>query len=285
MLLALKKLMQPTKHCWKDKKMNEYRAKLARKERIVVKIGTSSLAFQNGKTNYSRLDKLAMVLSDLMSCDKEIILVSSGAIGVGAGRLKMDGPPDGLIARQALAAIGQAELMRIYQKFFDEYNQMVAQVLLTPEGLDDETRFTNAQNTLKQLISMKILPVVNENDTVSTFEIQFGDNDRLSAKVAAMIDADLLIILSDIDGLYSSDPKKDPEARILSEVHEISEEIENSASGVGSTFARGGMTSKIAAVKICREKGIDTVIINGKDPKNILRVIEGKSIGTLFMGS
>ena len=265
--------------------MNEYRKKLGRKERIVVKIGTSSLAFPNGKTNYTRLDKLAMVLSDMMSCGKEVILVSSGAIGVGAGRLKMDEPPEGLVARQALAAIGQAELMKIYQQFFDRYNQMVAQVLLTPEGLDDETRFTNARNTLNQLITMKIIPVVNENDTVSTFEIQFGDNDRLSAMVAAMIDADLLIILSDIDGFYSADPKQNPEAEILSEVFEISEEVENSASGIGSSFAKGGMASKISAVKICREKGIDTVIINGNDPKNLLRVMDGKQIGTLFTKS
>ena len=264
--------------------MNEYRARLTSKERIVVKVGTSSLTFPNGKTNYTSLEKLTMVLSDLMSCGKEIILVSSGAIGVGAGRLKMDEPPEGLVARQALAAIGQVELIRIYQKFFDEYNQMVAQVLLTPEGFDDEMRFKNAQNTLNQLISMKILPVVNENDTVSTFEIQFGDNDRLSAMVAAMINADLLVILSDIDGLYSSDPKQDPDARILSEVHEISEEIEQSASGIGSSFAKGGMASKISAVKICKEKNIDTVIINGNNPKNILKVISGQSVGTLFTG-
>jgi glutamate 5-kinase len=223
-----------------------------------------------------------MVLSDMMSCGKQITLVTSGAIGVGAGRLKMDEPPENLVARQALAAIGQAELMKIYQKFFDQYNQMVAQVLLTPEGLDDETRFTNARNTLNQLISMKIIPVVNENDTISTFEIQFGDNDQLSARVAAMIDADLLIILSDIDGLYSADPKQDPEAEILSEVLEISEEIEESARGIGSSFARGGMASKIMAAKICREKGIDTVIINGNDPKNILRAMDGRQIGTLF---
>jgi glutamate 5-kinase len=262
--------------------MNEYREGLKSKERIVVKVGTSTLAFPNGKTNYTRLEKLTMVLSDLMSCGKEIVLVTSGAIGVGAGRLKMDEPPASLVARQALAAIGQVELIRLYQKFFDEYNQMVAQVLLTPEGLEDPARFTNAQNTLNQLISMKILPVINENDAVSTFEIQFGDNDQLSARVAAMIDADLLIILSDIDGLYSSDPKKDPEARILSEVFEITEEIERSASGSGSSFAKGGMASKIAAAKICRGKGIDTVIINGNNPKNILRVISGTEIGTLF---
>lgn len=273
------------KHWWRDNTMNEYRARLTSKTRIVVKVGTSTLSFPNGKTNYTRLEKLTMVLSDLMSCGKEIILVSSGAIGVGAGRLKMDKSPDNLVARQALAAIGQVELIRIYQKFFDEYNQMVAQVLLTPEGLNDETRFTNARNTLNQLISMKILPVINENDTVSTFEIQFGDNDQLSAKVAAMIEADLLIILSDIDGLYFSDPKLDPDAKILSEVHEISEEIEKSASGVGSSFAKGGMASKISAVKICRENNIDTVIINGSNPKNILKVISGKQIGTLFTDS
>lgn len=265
--------------------MNEHRERLTHKSRIVVKVGTSTLAFPNGKTNYTRLEKLTMVLSDLMSCGKEIILVSSGAIGVGAGRLKMDEAPENLVARQALAAIGQVELIRIYQKFFDEYNQMVAQVLLTPEGLDDETRFTNARNTLNQLISMKILPVINENDTVSTFEIQFGDNDQLSAKVAAMIEADLLIILSDIDGLYSADPKLDPGAKILSEVHEISREIEESASGVGSSFAKGGMASKISAVKICRESNIDTIIINGNNPKNILKVISGEQIGTLFTGS
>jgi glutamate 5-kinase len=262
--------------------INQYRAKLSEKQRIVIKIGTSSLAFPNGKTNYTRLDKLTMVLADMMSCGKEITLVSSGAIGVGAGMLKMDEPPESLVARQALAAIGQAELMKIYQKFFSQYNQMVAQVLLTPEGLDDESRFTNARNTLNQLISMKIIPVVNENDTVSTFEIQFGDNDRLSAKVAAMIDADLLIILSDIDGMYSADPKQDPGAEIISEVFEIDEQIERSASGIGSSFARGGMSSKISAVKICREKGIDTVIINGNDPKNILRVMDGRQIGTMF---
>jgi glutamate 5-kinase len=262
--------------------MNEYRKQLISKERIVVKVGTSTLAFPNGKTNYTRLEKITMVLADLMSCGKQVVLVTSGAIGVGAGRIKMDAPPESLIARQALAAIGQVELIRLYQKFFEEYNQMVAQVLLTPEGLDDPVRFTNAQNTLNQLISMKILPVINENDTVSTREIQFGDNDQLSARVAAMVQADLLVILSDIDGLYSSDPRKDPEAKILSEVLEISEEIEHSASGSGSSFAKGGMASKIAAAKICRASGIDMVIINGDNPKNILKVISGMEIGTLF---
>ncbi|MEE9462531.1 MAG: glutamate 5-kinase [Bacteroidales bacterium] len=262
--------------------MTESRARLADKPRIVVKVGTSTLSFPNGKMNFTRLEKLTMVLSDLMSCGKEIVLVSSGAIGIGAGMLKMDAPPDGLVARQALAAIGQAELMRIYQKFFVEYHQMVAQVLLTPEGLNDETRRMNAQNTLNQLLTMKIIPVVNENDTISTVEIQFGENDSLSAKVASLIDADLLIIMTDIDGFYTSDPKQDEHAEMLSEVHEITEEIELAAQGSGSSFGKGGMVTKINAVKICREKGIDTLILNGQNPKNILKAMEGQEIGTLF---
>ncbi len=262
--------------------MTESRARLADKPRIVVKVGTSTLSFPNGKMNFTRLEKLTMVLSDLMSCGKEIILVSSGAIGIGAGMLKMDAPPDGLVARQALAAIGQAELMRIYQKFFVEYHQMVAQVLLTPEGLNDETRRMNAQNTLNQLLTMKIIPVVNENDTISTVEIQFGENDSLSAKVASLIDADLLIIMTDIDGFYTTDPKQDEHAEMLFEVHEITEEIELAAQGSRSSFGKGGMLTKINAVKICREKGIDTLILNGQNPKNILKAMEGQEIGTLF---
>ena len=262
--------------------MTESRARLADKPRIVVKVGTSTLSFPNGKMNFTRLEKLTMVLSDLMSCGKEIVLVSSGAIGIGAGMLKMDAPPDGLVARQALAAIGQAELMRIYQKFFVEYHQMVAQVLLTPEGLNDETRRMNAQNTLNQLLTMKIIPVVNENDTISTVEIQFGENDSLSAKVASLIDADLLIIMTDIDGFYTTDPKQDEHAEMLSEVHEITDEIELAAQGSGSSFGKGGMVTKINAVKICREKGIDTLILNGQNPKNILKAMEGHEIGTLF---
>jgi glutamate 5-kinase len=262
--------------------MTESRARLTGKKRIVVKVGTTTLSHPNGKMNFTRMEKLTMVLSDMMSCGKEVILVSSGAIGVGAGRLKMDAPPDGLVARQALAAIGQAELMRIYQKFFDEYHQMVAQVLLTPEGLDDETRRSNARNTLNQLITMKIIPVVNENDTVSTKEIQFGDNDSLSAMVASLVDADLLVILTDTDGFYAADPKENEHAEMLTEVLEITEQIEQAAQGSGSTFGKGGMATKINAVKLCRENGIDTLILNGQNPKNLLRAMEGHDIGTLF---
>ncbi len=259
------------------------RDRLKDKKRIVVKIGTSSLSFLNGRLNYTRLEKLAMVLSDLQSEGKEIVLVTSGAIGVGAGRLKMEEPPAGLVPRQALAAIGQAELMRIYQKFFDEYNQMVAQVLLTRDGLDDENRRNNARNTLNELLRMKIIPVVNENDTVSTAEIQFGDNDTLSAKVAVLINADLLIILSDIDGLYSGDPKLDSDVRIISTVNEISQDIEESALGASSNFSKGGMITKLNAVKVCTGHGIDTLIINGNDPSNIHRAIDGQELGTFFI--
>ena len=262
--------------------MTTTRSGLKEKKRIVVKIGTSSLAFQNGKVNYTRLDRLAMVLADLMSSDYKVVLVTSGAIGVGAGRLKMDSPPTDLVARQALAAIGQVELIRIYEKFFDDYNQMIAQVLLTPEGLYEETRYMNAQNTLNQLLRMRVLPVVNENDTISTVEIQFGDNDNLSAQVAALINAELLIILSDVDGFYAEDPSKNPDAPVIPEIHEITPEIEQSAQGSASSFGRGGMATKINAARICREHGIETVILNGNDPTNITRVLKGDEIGTYF---
>ena len=262
--------------------MTSERSRLNEKKRIVVKVGTSTLSFQNGKINYTRLNKLAMVLADLMSTDYEVVLVSSGAIGVGAGRLKMDSPPTDLVARQAIAAIGQVELIRIYEKFFDEYNQMIAQVLLTPEGLDDEMRYTNAQNTLNQLLRMRTVPVVNENDTVSTVEIQFGDNDNLSAKVAALINADLLIILSDVDGFYMNEPEQGKDADIVGEIHDITPEIEQSARGSGSLFGKGGMSTKINAAKICQEHGIETIIINGNDPLNIRRVLDGEELGTYF---
>jgi len=259
------------------------REKLKHAERIVIKVGTSSLSFPNGKMNYTRIEKLTMVLSELVSSEKEIIVVSSGAVGVGAGRLKMQEPPEALIPRQALAAIGQVELIRIYQKFFDEYNQMVAQVLLTRDGMDDESRRNNAKNTLNQLLKMNIIPIINENDTVSTAEIQFGDNDNLSAKVAVLLNTDLLIMLSDIDGLYSGDPKKERSAEIISIVQEYNDEIEQYAIHSTSTFSKGGMATKIQAARYCMDNGVDVAIINGNDPVNIHRILSGKEIGTLFV--
>ena len=261
------------------------REEILSKERLVVKVGTSSLSFPNGKMNFTRLEKLAMVLSDLQSDGKEVILVSSGAVGVGAGRLKMHEPPTSLIARQALAAIGQAELIRIYQKFFEEYNQMVAQVLLTRDGLEDDNRRQNARNTVNELLRMKIIPVINENDTVSTAEIQFGDNDNLSAKVAIMMEADLLIILSDVNGLYSGDPHSDPSATRISLVGEDNPDIDHYIRDSTSAFGTGGMATKIQAARLCMSNGVDTCIVNGQDPKNILRIMCGQDVGTLFMSN
>ena len=263
--------------------MMDLRIKLKAKERIVVKIGTSSLSYPNGKLNYPRLGRLAMVISDLMNSGKEVVLVSSGAVGVGAGRLKMYEAPEALVPRQALAAIGQAELIRIYQKSFDDYNQLVAQVLLTRDSLEDEERKNNARNTLNELMRMDIIPIINENDTISTAEIQFGDNDNLSARVAVLLEAGILIILSDIDGLFSEDPKNNRSAEIISVVTEFSDEIEKLAAGSTSAFSRGGMSTKLQAAKYCMDNGVDVVIINGNDPENILRVVSGQNIGTLFV--
>ncbi len=260
-----------------------YRNTLKEKERIVVKIGTSSLSFPNGRINYARLEKLSMVLSDIRSSGKEVVLVSSGAVGIGAARLKMDSPPDALVPRQALASIGQAELIRIYQKFFDEYNQMVAQVLLTRDGLDNEQRRNNATNTINELLLMKVIPIINENDTVSTVEVRFGDNDNLSAKVSVMLKADMLILLTNMDGLYTADPEHHPDAERISVVEEINQELESVIYQSSTAFGKGGMFSKLNAAGLCMNNHIDVAIINGNDPKNLYRLIEGKDIGTLFI--
>jgi glutamate 5-kinase len=235
--------------------------------------------------NFQRIAKLAYVLSALRSRNLEIILVSSGAIGVGAGRIGMLDKPRELAKKQALAAIGQAELMRIYQKFFEEYNQIVAQVLLTKDIMTVPARHENAKNTLLKLLSMGIIPIINENDTISTFEIEFGDNDTLSANVATLVSADLLILLSDIDGLYSADPKKQTNAEIIRSVDKITPELEKLATGTSASFSTGGMVTKIAAAKICLDAQIDTLITNGNDPSVIFDILEGKEIGTHFVAN
>jgi glutamate 5-kinase len=260
-----------------------YRESFKSKKRIVVKIGTSSLSYKNGRLNFQRIAKLSFVLSALRNRDLEIVLVSSGAIGVGAGRIGLVEKPTELAKKQALAAIGQAELMKIYQKFFEEYNQFVAQVLLTKDIVTLPERHRNAKNTMLKLLSMGIIPIINENDTISTYEIEFGDNDTLSANVAELIDADLLILLSDIDGLYSADPKVETNAEIIRTVDTITPELEKLASGAGTSFGTGGMVTKIAAAKICLSANIDTVITNGNDPAIIFDILEGKNIGTHFV--
>jgi glutamate 5-kinase len=261
----------------------EDRIKLRDKKKVVIKIGTSSLTYANGQINYERIERLASVLSTIRSSGKQVMLVTSGAIAVGAGKIGLTERPSKLAEKQALAAIGQAELIKIYDKYFSEYNQVVAQVLITKDGVLNPVRRYNAKNTLNTLLNMNIVPIINENDTVSTDEIEFGDNDTLSAHVAVVTEADLLIILSDIDGLYNGDPRKDEKAQIISKVKEI-EDVEEFAGAPNSNFAKGGMVTKIAAAKLCNTEGIDMIICLGEDPAIVLDIFEGKEVGTLFVG-
>ncbi len=263
----------------------KYREDLKETRRLVVKIGTSSLSYSNGRLNFSRIEKFAYVLSTIRKKGIEVILVSSGAIGIGAGRLGMLEKPVGLAQKQALAAIGQAELIKIYQKFFGNHGQVVAQVLLTKDVVTLPSRHQNARGTLNRLLEMDIIPIINENDTISTYEIEFGDNDTLSAIVAELLDAELLVMLSDIDGLYSADPKIESGATIIPAVSEITPEIEKLANGAGSVFSTGGMKTKLAAARICSKAGIDMVIANGSTPDVIFEILKGKDVGTHFIPS
>lgn len=257
--------------------------KLSEKKRIVIKVGSSTLSFPNGRINLQRIESLATVLAKIHNDNVEVILVTSGAVAIGGGILGIDKKPNNLSEKQALAAIGQAELIKIYQKFFKEYDQVVAQVLLTKDGILNPVRRDNAVNTLNALLNMNILPIINENDTVSIRGIEFGNNDALSASVAVLIKADLLIMLSDTDGLYSADPKKVKNAKLIPTVTEISSGLEKSARGSKNSFGTGGMATKIDAVKICFEAGIDTILANGKEPEIIYDLIKGKEIGTYFV--
>ncbi len=267
---------------------NQYRSRLKEAQRIVVKVGTSTLTHENGKMNFSRMDRLAMVLSELMNEDKEIILVSSGSIGVGMGKFSFKKRPAGMGMKQALAAIGQCELMNIYSRLFATYNQMVAQVLLTKHDVDDDIKKTNVMNTFKSLFDLGVIPIVNENDTVSVDEIKsllmFGDNDTLSAVVAKLVGADLLIILSDIDGLYDSNPKENKECRLISIVEKIDDSLKKCAGSAGTKRGTGGMITKLNAAEIVTEAGTDMIIANGSDPMIIMDILNGGEIGTLFVG-
>lgn len=257
-------------------------------KRIVVKVGTSTLTYENGKINLSRIDKLARVLSDLMNQDKEVVLVTSGAIGVGVGKLKLKEKPKTVREKQAVAAVGQCELMHIYSKFFSEYGHIVGQILLTRDVVDDDHRRQNVINTFETLLEKGIVPIVNENDSVAIDEIEygenriFGDNDTLSAIVAKLICADLLIILSDIDGFYDCDPRKNSCSHLISVVTEITPEIEKCAGGVGSKRGTGGMVTKLSAAKIATSSGIPMVLANGSNPDIILDILDGKEKGTVF---
>lgn len=259
------------------------------KQRIVIKIGSSSLTHpQTGEMNLMKIEKLIRVISDLRGEGRDVVLVSSGAIAAGRQALGHHRRPDTLAEKQAFAAVGQARLMMVYQKLFAEYNQTAAQILLTKDTMINDSSRYNAQNTFDELLNLGAIPIVNENDTVSTSEIpyvdSFGDNDRLSAIVAALIGADLLILLSDIDGLYSDDPRSNPDARFVSLVPEITPEfLDMGKSTSSSDVGTGGMSAKLAAARIATDSGADMVIANGDQVEVILDIMAGKEKGTLFL--
>ena len=252
--------------------------------RIVVKVGTSTLAHATGRMNIRHVEDLVKVLSDLKNAGHEVILVSSGAIGMGVGKLNLPGKPSDMPSKQAAAAVGQCELMYTYDRLFRQYNHTVAQILLTGEDVDHAERRQNFENTLERLLELGALPIINENDTIATAEIKVGDNDTLGAIVACSIHADLLVLLSDIEGLYTADPRKDPEARLIPVVEKVTPEIEGLAGGAGSGLGTGGMATKLRAAKMVTAAGCDMIITNGERPQVLYDVADGKAVGTRFLG-
>ncbi len=251
--------------------------------RIVVKVGTSTLAHATGHLNIRCVEALCKVLSDLKNSGHEIILVSSGAIGMGVGKLNLRERPSDMPTKQAAAAVGQCELMYTYDKLFSEYNHTVAQILLVGADVEDEVRYQHFTNTLFRLLELGVLPIVNENDTVSTEEIGIGDNDTLGAIVATSVHADLLVLLTDIDGLYTADPHSDPNAKLIPIVDEITPKITALAAGKGSALGTGGMITKLRAAERCMKNGCDTVIAHGAHPDILYDILDGKPCGTRFI--
>ena len=256
--------------------------------RIVVKVGTSTLAHATGRLNIRHVEELVKVLSDLKNAGHELILVSSGAIGMGVGKLNLPGRPADMPTKQAAAAVGQCELMYTYDKLFSQYNHTVAQILLTGEDVEHTGRRRNFENTMARLLELGALPVINENDAVSTDEIgvvsTIGENDTLSAIVAQLVEADLLVLLSDIEGLYTADPRKDPAAKLIPTVEAVTPEIEALAGGKGSALGSGGMATKLKAAKLVNALGCDMVIANGEHPERLYDIVEGRAVGTRFLG-
>ena len=252
--------------------------------RIVVKVGTSTLAHPTGRLNIRHVEELVKVLSDLKNAGHEVILVSSGAIGMGVGKLNLPGRPADMPTKQAAAAVGQCELMYTYDKLFSQYNHTVAQILLTGEDVDHDDRRSNFENTMFRLLELGALPIINENDTVTTAEIKVGDNDTLSAIVACCVKADLLVLLSDIEGLYTADPRQDPDAQLIAVVEAVTPAIEALAGGKGSELATGGMATKLRAAKMVAAVGCDMIITNGDKPERLYDIAEGKAVGTRFLG-
>ena len=254
------------------------------KKRIVIKLGTSTLAHKTGKLNIRRMTNLVRVISDLHNSGREIIMVSSGAVGLGAGKLGLPEKPKDTKTKQAVAAIGQCELMHVYDDMFAKYSVTVAQILLTKTIITNPNHCENFMNTVEKLVNMDVIPIVNENDTIAIdeLELEIGENDSLSALVAELSGADLLLILSDIDALYDDDPRSNPDAKPIPLVEKITPEIEAMAGGAGSSLGTGGMSTKITAAKIATNAGIDMIIMNGKDPEKLYDLFEDKEIGTLF---
>ena len=255
-------------------------------KRIVIKVGTSTLTYETGLVNIRRVEKLIKVMSDLANSGKELVFVTSGAIGVGAGKLGLSERPMDTPGRQAAAAVGQSELMQIYDTHFLLYNHVVAQVLLTKDVIDDEHRRQNVVNTMNRLFELKAIPIINENDTVSVDELEgekIGDNDTLSAIVAQLIHADALVLMTDIDGLYDDNPRTNPNASLIPLVTHIDDELEAVASGSGSNRGTGGMSTKLSAAKIAQQTGINMVIVNGEDPDILYRLFDGEKLGTSFI--
>lgn len=251
--------------------------------KLVVKVGTSTLAHATGHLNIRRVEELCRVLSDLKNAGHRIILVSSGAIGMGVGKLGLAERPADMPTKQAAAAVGQCELMYTYDKLFGEYNHTVAQILLTGEDIENPERRHNVENTLFRLLELDALPIINENDTVATHEIAVGDNDTLAAVVANCVHADLLVLLTDIDGLYTADPHTDPTAELVKEVHGVTPELLATAGGRGSKLGTGGMATKLKAAQLVNAEGTDMVIANGAKPELLYDIAEGRSAGTRFL--
>lgn len=253
-------------------------------KRLVVKVGTSTLTYDTGKTNIRRMHKLVSVLSDIVNSGIEVALVTSGAIGVGVGKLGLKERPSDISGRQAAATVGQCELMFMYDKLFGEYGHTVGQLLITKSDVDSEERRKNLVNTFEKLFDYGAVPIVNENDSVAIDEIVYGDNDSLSAIVAKLVNADALIILTDIDGLYDDNPNENEDAKLISQVDKITDELIAVAGGHGSRFSTGGMVTKLHAAQIAMDAGIDTIVMNGAAPESIYKALDGKQIGTFFTG-
>lgn len=253
-------------------------------KRLVVKVGTSTLTYDTGKTNIRRMHKLVSVLSDIVNSGIEVALVTSGAIGVGVGKLGLKERPSDISGRQAAATVGQCELMFMYDKLFGEYGHTVGQLLITKSDVDSEERRKNLVNTFEKLFYYGAVPIVNENDSVAVDEIVYGDNDSLSAIVAKLVNADALIILTDIDGLYDDNPNENEDAKLIPQVDEITDELIAVAGGHGSRFSTGGMVTKLHAAQIAMDAGIDTIVMNGAAPESIYKALDGKQIGTFFTG-